>query len=169
MAVLVTCLGAINGLAADGSRCESDLEVLDRVSRIATQTASMLRAERATAEQGRRELQDCLFFPSLYDTRDDRCRSMRVDYGYAKRRYETGKEALRHHLEDAESKLRAIEESCSDPVADAPAARLRAGRTLDPLCRVLPTHPTQVVPPAVLETCRSSIPGHRAAPAGPAP
>ncbi len=85
---------------------------------------------------------------------------MRVDYGYAKRRYEAGKDALRRHLEDAEAKLRAIEESCSDPVADAPAARLRAGRTLDLLCRALPTHPTHVVPPAVLGTCRSSIPGH---------
>jgi hypothetical protein len=90
LAVFLSCLSAAQGVAADGSAC--------RVA--AADTASIVRLEAETVEQRRREFRDCLFFPELYDTRGDRCATMRVDYQYAKRRYVAAKTALDRELSD---------------------------------------------------------------------
>lgn len=89
LAVCLSCLSA-GDAAAEPADCPES----------AGSSASVLKVEAEAVEQRRREFRDCLFLPELYDTRGDRCLTMRLDYQYAKRRYVTAKNALERETKE---------------------------------------------------------------------
>ncbi len=99
-------------LAEDWSSCSSDLDYLRRRADDARSAAEDADSKQRTYKQSEDDYQNCRRYPQMYDLLKDGCRYKRTEFESARNYYRNELSNLQSKLQDVESKVRAVNNSC---------------------------------------------------------
>jgi hypothetical protein len=131
-------------IGAAWQSCQRDLERLRGRAGEASDRAVSTRAEGATMETKKRELDDC-----RTSGRDD-CRARADTYEGARKQFESAKSNLDSALDDVDSSVRATNRSCDYSFSSTGASSSAS----DPVCWLLQRSKGHVSTERLMETCK---------------
>ena len=131
-------------VGADWQSCQRDLERLRSRAGEASDRAASARAEGATMETKKRELDDC-----RASSRDG-CRAQSDTYEGASKQFEAAKSNLDSALDDVDSSVRATNRSCRYLVSTTSPPSSAS----DPVCWLLQRSKGHVSTERLMETCK---------------
>ena len=130
-------------VGADWQSCQRDLDKLRSRAGEASDRAASTRAEGATMETKKRELDDC-----RASSRDG-CRAQSDIYERASKQFEAAKSNLDSALDDVDSSVRATNRSCGYSVSTS-----QSSSASDPVCWLLQRSKGHVSAERLMETCK---------------
>jgi hypothetical protein len=131
-------------VGADWQNCQRDLERLRSRAGEASDRAATTRAEGATMETKKRELDDCRA------SGRDGCRAPSDTYEGARKQFEAAKSNLDSTLDDVDSSVRATNRSCDYSFSSTGASSSAS----DPVCWLLQRSKGHVSTERLMETCK---------------
>lgn len=131
-------------VGADWQKCQRDLERLRGRAGEASDRAATTRAEGATMETKKRELDDCRA------SGRDGCRAPSDTYDGARKQFEAAKSNLDSALDDVDSSVRATNRSCDYSFSSTGASSSAS----DPVCWLLQRSKGHVSTERLMETCK---------------
>lgn len=130
-------------VGADWQSCQRDLDKLRSRAGEASDRAASTRAEGATLETKKRELDDCRA------SGRDGCRTQSDTYEGARKQFEAAKSNLDSALDDVDSSVRATNRSCGYSVSTS-----QSSSASDPVCWLLQRSKGHVSAERLMETCK---------------
>jgi hypothetical protein len=131
-------------VGADWQSCQRDLDKLRTRAGEASNRAASTRAEGATLETKKRELDDC-----RASSRDG-CRAQSDTYEGASKQFDAAKSNLDSALDDVDSSVRPTNRSCGYSVSTTS----QSSSSSDPVCWLLQRSKGHVSTERLMETCK---------------
>jgi chromosome segregation ATPase len=131
-------------VGADWQSCQRDLDKLRTRAGEASNRAASTRAEGASLETKKRELDDC-----RASSRDG-CRAQSDTYEGASKQFDAAKSNLDSALDDVDSSVRATNRSCGYSVSTTS----QSSSSSDPICWLLQRSKGHVSTERLMETCK---------------